>query len=125
MDEKWSKPQEVVFFPATFTAAAPVKLSFTVLSASDGLKAPTPNPVTFDDAGEQHDVPFSIMTPFHNGYVQESGKVVYRATPSDGSAPLEFAVTVHTKGFYAPGPALLPLLGALALSAFVVGRRLR
>lgn len=121
MTEKWEKPQTAVFFPARITASAPVRVVFEVVDVEGGLHTPVPNPVTLK-AGGHADVPLVVQTPYKNGYVAETGSVTYRMVPSDGSAPIEKTITVHTKGFYAPSPPLLPLLAALGVAALLVKR---
>lgn len=135
-DEKWEKPQSVVVFPVTFTSRAtgPVKLVFEVVDKAGDLVAVLPQPVTLQGPGgamRTADVPFTIQTPYHNGRLDEEGKVTYRATPQHpldatktGDAQ-EFTFTVHTKGFYMPGPQLLGAMLALAAAALVLKRRRR
>lgn len=132
--EAWEKPQSVVVFPAQVTnkADTPIRLDFEVASKTDGLQAPQPNPVTLQGAKgaiRALSIPFTVHTPFHNGYVDEDGTVTYRVRAShpESHAPLgdpqEFTLTVHTKGFYAPGPQLFGAMLALAVAALVLRRK--
>lgn len=121
-DEAWEKPQKVVFFPARITNAgdAATRVAFALASNPDGLNAVVPPPVALAP-GESKDVLFTVQTPFRNGYVDDEGRVTYRATP-EGGEPQEFAVTVHTKGFYAPGPQLFGAMLAIGMAALLLRR---
>ncbi|HUR68986.1 MAG TPA: hypothetical protein VM370_07040 [Candidatus Thermoplasmatota archaeon] len=118
--EKWSKPQSVVAFPVKVTSHVghPITVTFEVVKATGGLVASQPKPFQLVGSNE---TTLAVQTPYHNGRVDESGTVTYRATPSEGAAQ-DLRVTVHTKGVYVPGPQLFGALVALALAARLARR---
>lgn len=132
--EKTERPQTVVVFPVKLTSHATgvMKLMFEIVDKAEDLQAPIPNPITLqgpDGAQRSADIPLTIQTPYRNGRVDETGTVTYRITPYDAldpkvrGEPQELTVTVHTKGFYAPGPQLFGAMLALGLAALALRRR--
>jgi hypothetical protein len=130
MTEKWEKPQNAVMFPVTLTSrvGTSVEIVFEVTETTGDLLAPMPRPILLTSAASAT-VPFAVQTPYHNGYLQETGTVTYQvsARDPDSKAPIgdarEVTVTVHTRGFYVPGPQLFGAMVAVALAAVVWRRR--
>lgn len=120
--EQTVKPQYAVAFLGNFSAPRPTRVVFEIVAIDGRGIAPVPNPVTTME-GRKVSIPFTVQSPYENGYVDETTHVTYRATPQDGSGPLEFTVTLHTRGLYVPAPPLAPLLGVLAVAAVAFARR--
>lgn len=70
-----------------------------------------------------------VQTPYKNGRLDREEVVTYRVTPhpaNDSGVSGEaqtLSVTVHTKGFYVPGPQIFGAMLAIALAAILLRRR--
>ena len=134
--EKAGKPQSTLMFPATLTSVSPdrIKLTFELVLRDGRLKAQTPPSIVLDEAGGrqgQTRVIFTVQTPYENGHVNETGRVTFRVSANDPLTnvtrgdPQDVTLTVHTIGFYAPGPQLFGAMLAIGLAALILRRRAR
>lgn len=124
-----AKPQETLTFDLRLDAQDGVarRVTFEVIEATPGFMAAAPAPITLPSPqGREAVVPFMVLVPYRNGYVDDEGAVVLRVTSTptgNGSAAPathDLAFDVAARGTYvpAPGAALLaPLLAAVALAA--------
>lgn len=132
---KIDRPQQPVVFPLTITnfGNANTKVSFEVLSQTESLEVPVPNPITLQSkqaGGNQitSTVPLTVQTPYKNGYMNEVGVVTYKISSAYALDPKlkgdesTVSVLVTTKGFYVPGFSPVFLVGLLALSAVALRR---
>jgi hypothetical protein len=131
------RPQTAVIFPLKLTnlGNANTKVTFAIDSATANLQVPIPVPIVLQSkqaGGSQisSEVPLTIQTPYHNGYMNEVGVVTYKITsayaldPKQTGDSTSVSVVITTKGFYVPGPEPLLVVGLIAVSA-VVARRFR
>jgi hypothetical protein len=132
---KVDRPQTPVVFPLKITnfGNAQTKVTITPADHDPALQVAIPQPVILQSkqAGGSvisADVPLTIQTPYHNGYLNVVGQANYKITSAyaldskivgDSSA---VSVVLTTRGFYVPGfePALLfaALGGVAAIVAF-------
>lgn len=131
--EKAARPQDVVAFLVTFEshATGPLKLDFELVEKGDGLQVPVPNPITLQGPGgaiRSADVPFVAQTPYRNGPNDVTETFTYRVTakhpidPTLRGEPQLLTFTVHTKGFYMPGPGLAVVALAAVAAALAFTR---
>lgn len=129
--EKYAKPQDVVSFHATLEPLSerPVWVGFELVSVTRGFLAPLPQPIVLDERLPSATMDFVIQTPYHNGYVNESGIAIYRITPRAGSetgeagSPVVVQLVAHARGAYVPGVEAALLLAAAGVLA--AARKLR
>lgn len=128
VNESVGKPQSVVVFPMTLhnEGNGLVKVGFELVSKSESLQVPLPNPVTLQGAeGQQRSavVPITVQTPYRNGHVDDDGSLTLRIVPSDptdprqSGEPQEVTFRVRTEGFYVPAAPAIFLVLALGAAA--------
>lgn len=118
--ELWEKPQEPVTWPVNVhnSRAQGTTARFEIVSNPAELLASVPPPVRVGP-GASATVLLTVLSPFHNGFVHESGTISYRVLTEDGAAT-DFSLTLHTKGMYVPGPQLFGVLVALGAAALLL-----
>lgn len=120
-------PQESVTFPITIENRGDERVRFTFERIDEdqttGVQAAIPGPVELDGSGagskSAATVNLQVYTPFRNGYLDENHEVTLRIIPQDPEdperqgQPTTVTVSVHTEGFYIPGPGVWTTLGLL------------
>ena len=130
---KIDRPQTAVIFPLKLTnlGNANTKVTFKVGDHPEALQVPIPAPVTLQSkqaggTGITTEVPLTIQTPYHNGYLNDVGVVsfqysgAYALDPKKVGDSGSVSVIVTTRGFYVPGPEPILVIGLVALSAVAV-----
>lgn len=129
-------PQQQVVYPITITnfGNAQTKVFFEAGDRPESWQVVAPPPLTLDakQAGGKQtsiSVPFTIQTPFRNGYLNEVGAAVLKVTSNyaldntkKGDQTTVTTLTT-TKGFYVPGFEPLLLVGALGGLALLARRK--
>lgn len=130
-------PQESVTFPIVIENRGDERVRFTFERVDEdqttGVQAAVPAPVELDGSGtgskSTATVNLQVYTPFRNGYLDEDDEVTLRVIPQDPEdperqgEPTTLTVSVHTEGFYIPGPGVWTVLAVLAAVAGARGLR--
>lgn len=124
-------PQESVTFPVHIENHGDqrVRFEFELTEETRATTAQVVIPAPIELDGAQGGQPttatarMQVFTPFQNGYVDEDQQVTFRVIPMDPenhdrrAEPRTLTVSVHTEGFYIPGPGAWTLLAVLAAVA--------
>lgn len=131
-----ARPQTQVAYPITVTnfGNANTKVFFEITNRPDGWNVQEPIPVTLEARQQggkltSQTVNLNILTPYHNGYLNEVGSVTMKITSNyaldsklKGDTTIVSVLTTD-RGFYVPGAGLFAILGAVGVLALLVRRR--
>lgn len=135
---KIDRPQQPVVFNLKVTnfGNANTKVTVTPGDHSENLQVAAPVPVILQSkqtGGSQisTDIPLTIQTPYHNGYLNEVGQATYKITSAyaldsklTGDAS-QVTVVLTTRGFYVPGFEPVLAIGSLAVVGAILAFRRR
>ncbi|HLE96121.1 MAG TPA: hypothetical protein VI997_02020 [Candidatus Thermoplasmatota archaeon] len=130
-----ARPQKQVVYPITVQnfGNANTKTFYEITSKPDGWQVQEPIPLTLEakqQGGKQTTatVNLNILTPYHNGYLNEVGAITMKITSNyaldtkQKGDTTQVSVLTTVKGFYVPGPSGLFVVLAIAGAALVLGR---
>lgn len=133
-----ARPQTQVAYPITVTnfGNADTKVFFEIASKPEGWQVQEPIPITLEakqQGGKQttQTVNLNILTPYHNGYLNEVGAITMKITSNyaldskQKGDTTQVSVLTTVKGFYVPGPGSMLVVLAIAGLAMLVGRARR